>query len=148
MALVCSAASRSEASSYAINYQLTITTIGVMKWYLAKIVFQIICGDGNHIPQFDEQLRLISAVNEGEAFEKASEIGRNEQDSFYNLKQQLVRWNFINVLELYHLTELIDGAEVYSRISEVDDAEAYNTFVHKRAESIRMKHTHQLLNLI
>jgi hypothetical protein len=119
-----------------------------MKWYLAKIVFQIICGDGDHMAQFDEQLRLISAANEDEAFEKATSIGKSDEDTFYNLKQQLVRWQFINVSELYHLSELIDGAEMYSRINEVDDAEAYITFVHRRAESIQRKYTHQLLNLI
>ena len=119
-----------------------------MKWYLAKIVFQIICGDGDHMAQFDEQLRLITACNENEAFEKASLIGKNGEDSFYNLKRQLVRWQFINISELYHLSELIDGAEMYSRINEVDDANAYITFVHRRAESIQKKHTHQLLNLI
>lgn len=119
-----------------------------MKWYLAKIVFRIICGDGDHTAQFDEQLRLIAAGNEDEAFEKACTIGKKEQDSFYNLKQQLVHWKFINVSELYHLSELIDGAELYSRINEVDDADAYTTFVHRRAESIQKKYTHQLLNLI
>jgi hypothetical protein len=119
-----------------------------MKWYLAKLVFRIICGDGNHTAQFDEQLRLISAANEEEAFEKASTIGKSEQDSFFNLKQQLVQWSFVNVSELYRLNELIDGAEMYSRISEVDDADAYTTFVHRRAESIQQKTTHQLLNLI
>lgn len=98
--------------------------------------------------QFDEQLRLIAAANEEEAFEKATSIGKDEEDSFYNLKQQLVRWQFINVSELYHLNELIDGAEMYSRISEVDNAEAYITFVHRRAESIQRKNTHRLLNLI
>jgi hypothetical protein len=119
-----------------------------MKWYLAKIVFQIICGDGHHTAQFDEQLRLIAASDEEEAFEKAGTIGKAEEDSFYNLKQQLVRWQFVNVSELYHLSELIDGAEMYSRISEVDDADAYITFVQRRAESIQKKQTHQLLNLI
>lgn len=119
-----------------------------MKWYLAKIVFRIICGEGEHAAQFDEQLRLIAASNEDEAFEKASTIGKNETDSFYNLKQQLVRWQFVNVSELYHLNELIDGAEMYSRINEVDDADAYTTFVHRRAESILEKQTHRLLNLI
>lgn len=98
--------------------------------------------------QFDEQLRLIAAADEDEAFEKAASIGKDEEDSFYNLKQQLVRWQFINVSELYHLNELIDGAEMYSRISEVDNAEAYITFVHRRAESIQRKNTHRLLNLI
>jgi hypothetical protein len=119
-----------------------------MKWYLAKIVFQIICGDGNHMAQFDEQLRLIAASDEDEAFEKATSIGKNAEDSFYNLKQQLVRWQFINVSELYHLSELIDGAEMYSRINEVDDGDAYTTSVHRRAESIQQKYTHKLLNLI
>lgn len=119
-----------------------------MKWYLAKVVFRIICGDGEHAAQFDEQLRLISATNEDEAFNKARAIGKNEQDTFYNLKQQMVQWQFVNVSELYLLHELIDGAELYSRINEVDDAEAYASFVHRKAESIQEKQTHQLLNLI
>lgn len=119
-----------------------------MKWYLAKLVYRIICGEGNHTAQFDEQLRLIAACNEDEAFEKATAIGSEEQETFYNLKQQLVRWQFVNVSELYHLSELIDGAELYSRINEVDDADAYITFVQRKAESIQQKHSHQLLNLI
>ena len=32
-----------------------------MKWYLVKIVYQVVTGDGAHSPQFDEQLRLIRA---------------------------------------------------------------------------------------
>jgi hypothetical protein len=119
-----------------------------MNWYLAKIVFQIICGDGEHTAQFDEQLRLIAAGNEKEAFEKAGVIGKKEEDSFYNQKQQLVKWQFVNVSELHQLTELIDGAEMYSRINEVDDADAYVSFVHRKAESIQRKQTHRLLNLI
>jgi len=119
-----------------------------MKWYLAKLVFRIVCGDGEHTAQFDEQLRLISAFDAEEAFDKAQDMGHSEQETFHNLKQQLVQWKFVNVSELYHLTELIDGAELYSRINEVDDAEAYTIFVHRKAESIQNKHTHQLLNLI
>ena len=139
--------------SYITIYRLLFliqepTKLFNMKWYLAKIVFQIVCGDGNHMAQFDEQLRLIAACNEDEAFEKAAGIGKNEEDNFFNLRQQLVRWQFVNVSELYYLSELIDGAEMYSRINEVDDAEAYITSVHRRAESIKRKHTHQLLNLI
>jgi hypothetical protein len=119
-----------------------------MKWYLAKMVYQIVCGDGHHTAQFDEQLRLIVANNEDEAFEKALSFGRKEQESFLNQKNQLVRWQFVNVPELYRLSKLIDGAEIYSRINEVDDVEAYTTFVHRRAESLQEKQTHQLLNLI
>jgi hypothetical protein len=119
-----------------------------MKWYLAKIVYRIVCGNGDHTPQFDEQLRLIAAADEYTAFEKAGTIGKNEQETFYNLKQQLVCWQFVNVSELHQLSELIDGAELYSRINEVDDADAYANFVNRRAESIRQRQNQALLNLI
>lgn len=119
-----------------------------MKWYLAKMVYQIICGDGRHTPQFDEQLRLIAADNESEAFDKAVTMGMKEQESFQNQKNELVQWQFVNVPELYRLDKLTDGAEIYSRINEVEDAEAYTTFVHCKARSIQDKQTHQLLNLI
>lgn len=119
-----------------------------MKWYLAKMVYQIVCGNGEHTAQFDEQLRLIAANHEDEAFQKAFSIGKEEQESFLNQKNELVRWQFINVSELYRLSKLIDGAEIYSRINEVDDAGAYTNFVHRKAESILEKQTHQLLNLI
>ena len=42
-----------------------------MKWYLAKVVFRIICGDGEHAAQFDEQLRLIAATDIQSALEGA-----------------------------------------------------------------------------
>ncbi len=47
-----------------------------MKWYLAKLVFRIICGEGEHTAQFDEQLRLIKANNKEEAFHKAKRVGK------------------------------------------------------------------------
>lgn len=118
-----------------------------MNWYLAKIVFQIVCGDGDHTPQFDEQLRLISAPSKEEAFSKARRTGKNEEETFYNRKQQLVQWQFINVSEIYKLSELIDGAELYSRIEERDNAEAYIHVVNQKAENILFSQTHQLLQL-
>ena len=118
-----------------------------MNWYLAKIVFRIICGDGDHTPQFDEQLRLISASSKEEAFKKAQFTGEKEKETFYNRRQQLVQWQFINVSEIYKLSELIDGAELYSRIEERDNAEAYIHVVNQKAENILFTQTHQLLQL-
>ena len=118
-----------------------------MNWYLAKIVFRIICGDGDHTPQFDEQLRLISASSKEEAFKKAQLTGEKEKETFYNRRQQLVQWQFINVSEIYKLSELIDGAELYSRIEERDNAEAYIHVVNQKAENILFTQTHQLLQL-
>ncbi|HEX2606247.1 MAG TPA: DUF4288 domain-containing protein [Flavisolibacter sp.] len=107
-----------------------------MKWFLAKLVYRIICGNGEHTAQFDEQLRLIHAENQEQAYDKAYQFGIREEETFFNQKQQLVQWKFINVSELLTLHELVDGAEVYSRINEVDDGHSYTTFVHQKAQVI------------
>lgn len=104
-----------------------------MHWYVAKIVFQIICGNGNHTPQFDEQLRLIAATDEEEALAKARGIGWAEEVVFFNDRQELVQWKFIDVSERYRLQDLAHGAEVYSRIVETENAPAYITRVQLRA---------------
>lgn len=118
-----------------------------MNWYLTKMIFRIICGDGSHTAQFDEQLRLISAGSKEEAFHKAQLMGMHEQEMFFNQQLQLVQWQFVSVSELYQIGELIDGAELYSRIEEKDNPESYMHIIQKKAEQIRFGHTHELLNL-
>jgi len=118
-----------------------------MTWYLSKLVFQIVCGDGEHTAQFDEQLRLIAATTKEEAFFKAQEIGRREEESFYNHRRQLVHWQFINVCEVYQLHELINGTEVYSKIEERDDAANYIHFINQKAENI-LQSAHQFMDLL
>ncbi len=118
-----------------------------MTWYLSKLVFQIVCGDGGHTAQFDEQLRLISATTKEEAFFKAQEIGRREEETFYNHRQQLVHWQFINVCEVYQLHELVNGTEVYSKIEERDDAANYIHFINQKAENISQS-AHQFMELL
>ncbi|MEO5947445.1 MAG: DUF4288 domain-containing protein [Chitinophagaceae bacterium] len=118
-----------------------------MNWYLSKMVFQIICGDGNHSAQFDEQLRLIAAASKEEAFHKAQTFGAREEEIFFNQEQQLVQWKFISISELYQLNELIDGAELYSKIDEKENAESYLQMIYKKADLIRFGNSHELLNL-
>lgn len=107
-----------------------------MKWYLAKIVYRIVCGEGNHTPQFDEQLRLVNAEDDMHAFQKARLMGDREEDNFLNNKQKPVHWKFIDVAELHPLNDLIDGAELYSRICEKEDADSYVKLVNKRANHL------------
>lgn len=118
-----------------------------MNWFLAKIVYRIVCGKGDHAPQFDEQLRLIEADNADMAFSKAQAIGAQEQDAFLNQHQHLVQWQFVNVSELYKISALIDGAELYARVQETDNAEIYMELVHKKAEHIKQNITHKYLQL-
>ena len=109
-----------------------------MKWYLAKIVYRIICGEGNHTPQFDEQLRLVYAEDDMHAFQKARLIGDAEEDNFLNDHQKPVHWKFIDVAELHPLNDLIDGAKIYSKIGEEENAANYIRLINDRG-----KHLHE-----
>ena len=110
-----------------------------MNWYVAKIVFRIVSGDGNHHAQFDEQLRLISAADEQQAFEKASHIGLKNQDSFLNNRSQPVKWQFIDVAEINPINELADGTELYYQIHEATDADLYVAWAHHKSALLGVK---------
>jgi hypothetical protein len=117
-----------------------------MNWYLAKLVFRIICGDGNHTAQFDEQLRMISADNHAEALQKSINLGEDENDVFFNQQEQLVHWQFVTVCELYSLGELSDGIELYSRVEETGDPDNYLRFIQAKAEQVRNNCSYEWLN--
>ena len=119
-----------------------------MNWFLAKIVYRIVCGEGDHTAQFDEQLRLIQAEDETTAFAKAKAIGEQEQEMFLNHQKKLVQWQFVNVCELYKVSALIDGAELYSRINETDNADTYIDVVNKKAAHIQSNTVHKYLQLL
>lgn len=104
-----------------------------MNWYVAKLVFRVISGNGDHQAQFDEQLRLISADSELVAYEKANRIGHANQDSFKNIEKQTVKWQFIDVAELNRLPELKDGTELYYHIHETPDADLYIAWAHHKS---------------
>ncbi len=117
-----------------------------MNWYLAKMVFRIICGEGNHTPQFDEQLRLISASSKEEAFHKAQSLGMRSEEFYFNHREQLVKWQFISACEITLLQELTDGLELYSRVEETDDADSYLKFIYAKAGQICLGNSHEILN--
>jgi hypothetical protein len=108
-----------------------------MSWFLAKIVYQISCGNGHHQPQFDEQLRLVRAPVAAEAWQRARQLGLEGEDLFANDDAALVRWQFIDVSELHVLEPELDGAELYSQVREADDADSYLNFVHFKASCLR-----------
>lgn len=108
-----------------------------MNWYIAKIVFGI-KSENQTRQQFDEQLRLISADSQEEAFLKSRMIGLQEEDSFLNDKNNVVKWEFINVAELIPLNRIEDGMEVYSRIHEMEESKQYVDVIHQKAIAIRL----------
>ncbi len=119
-----------------------------MKWYLARIVYQIKCCGNQSLAQFEDQLRLIAGCSEAEALSKAKLVGENEQLSFFNNQNQLVHWLFINVSELYCISEFLDGAELYSAVTEVSDARGYINLVNDKSARLHQNPTRKQLNLI
>lgn len=109
-----------------------------INWYISKIVFRITAENTQHKPQFDEQLRLIAAASDEQAFLKARTIGISEEDSFLNEKKNKVKWEFINVAEIIPLKNLEDGMEIYSQIHETEEAKSYIHCVHQKAIFLRM----------
>jgi hypothetical protein len=117
-----------------------------MDWFLAKLVFRIHCGNGNHAPQFDEQLRLIYAEDELHAFHKARLLGEGdrivpETEDINSLVN--VTWKFLDVIELHPLVNFIDGAEIYSVKREEDDANMYIRNIQKAATQLLQHGLHQ-----
>ena len=96
-----------------------------MNWYLAKLIFQIRSGEGTHTPQFDEQWRLIRADEVAWAYEKASVLGRMDDHSFLNNRNEIVMWKFIEVADIHLVGSLEDGAALFSVTEEPINAEAY-----------------------
>lgn len=111
-----------------------------MNWYIAKIIFRISNGAGKSTSQFDEHLRLIEADNFEEAFLKARILGIQEESSFLNDQQEMVKWEFVNVSELFPMKELKDGQELYSQIQERDDAGPYIHYIHQKAAAMQIHH--------
>jgi hypothetical protein len=110
-----------------------------MKRFITKIVFGIHNSTLNTITQFDEQIRLIEARDEYEALLKAKMLGVREEYTFMNENEEEVKWEFINVTDMYELNELKDGLELYSRIHETDSQEYYIRFVNDKALQLEDK---------
>ena len=107
-----------------------------MSWYLVKIVFQIICGNGSHKPQFEEQLRIVLANDTAEAIAKTKYIALQEEDAFMNQSNQLVQWKFIAITDIYPLQTDVDGAALFSKISEEENAAWFIQSVKLRSQDL------------
>jgi hypothetical protein len=108
-----------------------------MNLYLAKLVFSINIENEKQTAQFDEQIRIIESNDLEGAFFKPKAIGKQEESSFKNTKNETVNWKFIDVSELYALTNVKDGQQLYSVTHEMDSANAFIEFTRKKAMLIQ-----------
>ncbi|MEK6783741.1 MAG: DUF4288 domain-containing protein [Bacteroidota bacterium] len=91
-----------------------------MKWYLVKLVFQVLGGELAKTPRFKEQWRLIRADELEWAREKAMVLGQIGAFSFLNSRNEEAKWKFIDVADINEIGEIEDGAQLYSTTEEMD----------------------------
>jgi Domain of unknown function (DUF4288) len=106
-----------------------------MNWFLVKMVYRFICGNGTHAPEFNEQLRVIAAEDILHAFHKARLIGERESTNIINNGLTLT-WKFVDVTEIFEIEKSADGAEVWSVMSEETDAAMYIRRVQQKSVAL------------
>ena len=96
-----------------------------MKWFAVTYIYKIICGEGSHSPQFNEQTRLLSALNLKSALKKANLNAQKFNVPFTNCEGKLVKWKFIAVASIYEIEAPEDGVEVNAKIVEPQSVDSY-----------------------
>ena len=96
-----------------------------MNWYVVKICFEISSTNAESAAQAEEQLRLILAGNEKEAYEKGCMIASGYESAVINTNGDMKSWKFIGIRFIQPLDELKDSSEIHSEIVEPDDMKRY-----------------------
>lgn len=92
---------------------------------------------GSVRPQFDEQVRLVSADSKEEALLKARIIAIGEEDFCLRQENNQVTWEFINIPEIVEVRTPEDGKQLTSRTIETESPEDFIREVHERALFLR-----------
>jgi hypothetical protein len=95
-------------------------------WFIAKLVYQIVCGEGKHRPQFEEQWRLINAHDATEVMVKAQSMAHSETESIV-AGLLPVHWQFVSLVEIIPLNQMADGTEILAITREPYDHQGYLT---------------------
>jgi hypothetical protein len=117
-----------------------------MNWYLTKLVFRIRCGTDHLKTQFDEQLRIILAPDAASALDKACRFGKDETSHAGN-SNLAVQWQFVNVTEIYKLNNYIDGAEIFSQLSEAENGDLFEEKVNRKAANTLQNLQNRILEI-
>lgn len=114
-----------------------------MKAYSARIIFDINieeCPD----QQYDEQLLVIFAESDKEAFGKAIIKGEEESETFVNSKGQKVNWQFMGVTEIKALDTGEDTVFVNGRTLQPERSLTFAQYVQKQTEILSKQYHYAL----
>lgn len=108
-----------------------------MNWFLVKLVFRILCGDGQHQAQFDEQWRLLRAPDGRSALKKAYDLGEKEATVFMNQQDVRIQWRFLGVVSMKEVDMDTEQVELCSCTQEPEDDLTYLSKIRRQASLLR-----------
>lgn len=110
------------------------------KLFLARLLFCVKAEENGKCTEFDEQYRLIRSYNYDDALQKARMIGIHEQETIVSQKEGLIKWEFVDVAELYDLNTLSDGDQVYSGTLSINDPQSYIEYIRRKSQALQVRH--------
>jgi len=94
-----------------------------MGWYVAEIIVRCRIGKSSKSKSlYDRQVKVLRASTHEAAYQRALELGKEENQSYKNSAGQKVFWKFVGLgdLEELHDENIIDGTEIFSRLQRGD----------------------------
>ena len=87
-----------------------------MPYFCARLLVVCLVNDGKPRKRniCDYPFFVMKARDHAQAFIKAVQLGKKQEAKYKNSKQQLVRWAFVKVEQIWELGEDLDGLEVGS----------------------------------
>jgi len=107
-----------------------------MKWFAINLIYQVISGEGKHSPQFNEQIRLIKAVDSLNAIKKAQQSAGKFNLPITNSAGDTVVWKFVAIGGVLEIDEPADGVEINSKIIEPESSKTYLAKLKHRNKSL------------
>ena len=89
-----------------------------MKFYSARLLLISLVEDGKQTKQnlYDESIVVFRASSWDHAFERALELGRQQETTYENVYGHTVRWKLVEIINLDLIGKKVDGAEVASKL--------------------------------
>jgi hypothetical protein len=87
-------------------------------WYAATLIIRIRVGDREQREwTCDEQIHILCAPDDEAAYEKALQLGKQEELSYLNSEGETVYWEFLGLEDLAEMWgSPTDGAEIRSHL--------------------------------
>ena len=80
------------------------------------------------------------------ALDKSRRFAKDETSQVSN-SCLAVKWKFVNVTEIYRINNYIDGAEIFSQLSEADNGDIFEEKVNRKAANTLQNLQNRILEI-